>query len=86
MNINIIFQPQDEREPKLGWFKGDYFCTCRNCNSEFIGAKGAYNCADCAYTYSEQLEYENLWRKVGWHYTANYVCKKVFDKGYYETR
>ena len=78
MNINLLFQDIDQRPAKHGWLKGDYFSTCRNCNNDFIGAKGSYNCADCAYDFDDQLEYESLWQMVGYAYSANYVYKKVF--------
>ena len=70
----------NERPPKNGWFKGGYFCKCRNCAKEFTGAKGAWTCSDCAYDFSEQLEYEQLWRDFGWAYTAQYVTRKLFTR------
>tara|TARA_R110000782_G_C14699248_1_gene401917 strand:+ start:45 stop:302 length:258 start_codon:yes stop_codon:yes gene_type:complete len=71
----INFFDTDKRPHKHGWFKGDYFCRCRCCNGEYIGSKGSYHCADCAYGFDEQLTYEKLWMEVGWIYTVNYVMK-----------
>ena len=67
---------EDQRAPKHGWSKGGYFCHCRCCDKEFIGRKGAYNCADCAYAFDEQLEYEMLWRAIGWQSSLKYIYKK----------
>tara|TARA_R110000851_G_C12976678_1_gene555890 strand:- start:711 stop:953 length:243 start_codon:yes stop_codon:yes gene_type:complete len=69
---------QDTRPPKNGWWSGHYMGNCRNCSKQFIGAKGAYICADCAYGYDEQLQYEQLWREFGWTYTAEYYTKVHF--------
>jgi len=67
---------EDKRPNKHGWYKGGYFCKCRCCGEDFIGNKGSYNCADCAYTFDGQLEYERLWREVGWQYSLNYIYRK----------
>lgn len=55
----------DTRPPKNGWCTGGYIARCRNCSENFIGAKGSWCCSDCAYDFSEQLEYEQLWRDLG---------------------
>ncbi|MEQ9091811.1 MAG: hypothetical protein RIE52_12015 [Balneola sp.] len=39
----------DDREPKNGWAKGTYHCTCGKCGDDFMGDKRAVRCADCAY-------------------------------------
>lgn len=31
-----------------GYAKGNYFCTCHKCKSQFIGDKRAVTCASCA--------------------------------------
>ena len=69
----------DERPQKHGWYSGMYYCKCNCCGGEYIGAKGSYNCANCAYTFDKQLTYEELWREVGWFYTAKYVMRS-FNK------
>ena len=71
---------EDTRPPKNGWWAGHYVGSCRNCSEQFNGAKGAYICADCAYDYDEQLQYEQLWREFGWPYTAEYYTKRFFAK------
>jgi len=73
-----LLAKQDIRPPKHGWWKGDYIGHCRNCNEQFIGAKGAYMCSDCAYDFDEQLMYEQLWRNYAWPYTARYITKKLW--------
>jgi len=74
MFIDFPFN-EDKRKHLHGWCKGGYTCLCRCCAKGFIGAKGAYNCADCAYNFDEQLEYERLWREVGWQYTLQWIYK-----------
>ena len=76
----VDFLNPDTRPSKHGWYTGFYFCRCRNCGNEFTGAKDAWTCSDCAYDYDEQLTYEQLWRDLGWHYTAKWVMKKLFNK------
>jgi hypothetical protein len=68
------------RAPKHGWFPGFYCCSCRNCSENFIGAKGAWHCSNCAYDFDEQLSYEKLWRDFGWAYTAEYITKRLFKR------
>jgi hypothetical protein len=31
-----------------GWAPGYYFCTCRDCETQFTGDKRAYQCYTCA--------------------------------------
>lgn len=71
----------DTRPPKNGWWAGHYIGKCRNCSCSFVGSKGAYICADCAYDFDEQLQYEKLWREFGWAYTAEHITRKLFSKG-----
>ena len=70
---------EDQRTSKHGWCKGGYFSKCKCCGGQFIGAKGSYHCADCAYTFDDQLEYESLWRAVGWQYSVEWAFKKMRD-------
>ena len=53
----------DERPPLLGWATGYYLNLrgCHNCGKSYTGHKRSYHCADCVYTYTEQLEYEKAW-------------------------
>jgi len=74
------FLNPDKRPSKNGWYTGMYSCKCKNCSKPFTGAKGAWTCSDCAYDFDEQLQYELLWREVGWYYTANYITLKLFKK------
>lgn len=40
----------DERPPRKGWAPGQYIGSiCRDCGRPFMGAKRAFQCADCAY-------------------------------------
>ncbi len=77
--IGFLFS-EDKRDSLHGWAKGGYTAHCRCCGCDFVGAKGSYNCADCAYTFNDQLEYERLWRNVGWQYTVEYFYKKRINK------
>jgi len=74
----VWINAKDDRPPKHGWSAGHYSGKCRNCGQPYIGEKNSYHCADCAYDFDEQLEYERLWRKVGFCYTADYLCTKIF--------
>ena len=65
----------DKRPSKHGWFAGDYFARCKYCNIDFVGSKGAYNCANCAYDFDEQLKYERLWREVGWQWSLKWIYR-----------
>ncbi|MCJ8293517.1 MAG: hypothetical protein MJK15_03845 [Colwellia sp.] len=74
-----IFEAMDNvntRPSKLGWCKGGYLCECRSCGHGFTGAKGSYHCSDCAYNFTEMLEYEDLWKWVGMADTYKYICRK----------
>ena len=75
-----MFDNIDARPPKHGWFTGMYFCKCRNCSKTFTGAKRSWTCSDCAYDFDEQLTYEQLWRDLGWAYSAEYTTKKIFKQ------
>lgn len=39
----------DQRAARKGWAPGDYTGSCCDCTERFIGAKRAYQCAECAY-------------------------------------
>lgn len=39
----------DERDPRGGWCKGGYTCTCIQCKCSYFGDKRSWECADCAY-------------------------------------
>ncbi len=78
MSFDYNFLNPDQRPPKNGWYTGGYSGMCGNCGKDFTGAKGAWVCADCAYDFDEQLRYEQLWRELGWVYTAEYVTRKLF--------
>ncbi len=69
-----VFTP-DNRPAMLGWETGHYCCTCRNCGKGYTGRKCSYHCSDCAYNYTSELEYEALWRNVGWQYTLGFLAK-----------
>ncbi len=75
MSLDLI--NTDKRPAKNGWFTGWYCCKCRNCGKGFSGAKGAWTCSDCAYDFDEQLQYEQLWRDLGWAYNAEYLTRKL---------
>tara|TARA_R110000772_G_scaffold259964_1_gene377753 strand:- start:28 stop:267 length:240 start_codon:yes stop_codon:yes gene_type:complete len=70
---------EDQRPNKHGWCKGGYFSKCKCCGGEFMGAKGSYNCANCAYDFDEQLEYERLWREVGWQGSIAWIFKGIMN-------
>ncbi len=78
-----VFGKQDDRPPKNGWHNGFYIARCNNCDCKFIGAKGSYNCADCAYDFDEELKYEKMWRESVWQITLNYIYRKssLFKEG-----
>ena len=67
----------DERDPLLGWSSGYYSCKCDNCGESYLGYKRSYNCSDCAYNFTEQLEYERLWSWATLHSRQEYVFRKA---------
>lgn len=49
----------DERPQKGMWAPGTYMCTCSSCKSQFIGAKRALTCANCAYAPDRAVLWED---------------------------
>ena len=41
------------RSPKGGWSTGTYACSCSDCHANYTGAKGSFQCADCAHGLSD---------------------------------
>ena len=64
------FFERDERPGLLGWLPGWYSCQCSNCKESFTGAKRSYHCSDCAYDFTETLDYEQYWHK--YYFTVVY--------------
>lgn len=64
MNIAEKLENRDLRPPKDGWMPGTYLRTCPGCGDEFVGHKGAMQCADCAYPNKKEIRPERageLW-------------------------
>lgn len=83
LDFDYDFLNPDQRPPKNGWWTGMYSGRCRNCGNAFTGAKCAWTCSDCAYDFDELLQYEQLWRELGWAYTAEYVTRKLLKNKTY---
>lgn len=76
-DVIFDFNRIDDRPHKHGWWAGMYFCRCRNCSNTFTGAKCSWHCSDCAYNFDDQLQYEQLWRDLGFAYSAEYITRKL---------